>query len=138
MRRSVPLICLPLCALAVSGCAKTVSTANFKGEQHEVAQAISNLQSNATTGEEKKICDEQLAAAVVERLGGAKGCEKALKNQLNEVDSLELTVESVHTATAGKDATATVKSIYEGKNHAGTLTLLKEGGKWKISQLAGL
>jgi hypothetical protein len=138
MRRPVPLICLPLCALALSACARTVSTAAFKGEQHEVAQAIANLQSNATTGEEKKICDEQLAAAVVERLGGAKGCEKALKNQLTEVDSLELTVEKVHTGAADKAATAEVEGIYEGKKHASTVTLVKEGGKWKVSQLSGL
>jgi hypothetical protein len=138
VRRFVPLICLPLCALCLSACAKTVSTAGFKGEQHEVAQSISNLQSDATTGEEKKICDEQLAATVVKRLGGAKDCEKAIKNQLNEVDSLELTVESVHTTAAGNSANAEVKSIYEGKEHPSTLTLVKEGGKWKVSRLSGL
>ena len=135
MRRSLPLICLPLCALALSACTKSVSTAAFKGEQHEVAQAISDLQSNATTGEEQKICEEQLAAAVVARLGGAKGCEKALKSQLTEVDSLEALVESVTVSPDGKTATAQVKSVHEGKKATSTLALVNEGGKWKISGL---
>jgi len=136
VRRYLSLVCLPLCAFALGACSRAVSTAGFKGEQHEVAQAIANLQSNATTGEEKKICKEQLAAAVVTRLGGLAGCEKAIKNQLNEIDSLELTVEAVHTTVAGKSATAEVKSIYEGKKHTSKVTLLKEGKDWKISQLS--
>jgi hypothetical protein len=138
VRRRLPLICVPLCALSLSACARAVSTSGFKGEQHEVAQSIANLQSDATTGEEKKICSEQLAAAVVERLGGLKGCEKAIKNQLEEIDSLELTVESVHTTAAGKSATAKVKSVYEGKKQTHTVTLVKEGKDWKVSQLSGV
>ena len=49
------------------------------------------------------------------RLGGAKGCEAAIKSQLTEVDSLEVTVEVGDVATGGKSASARVKSIHEGK-----------------------
>jgi hypothetical protein len=133
MRRLLALLCLPLCAVTVAACGSTVSTAGFKGEQHEVAQTISNLQADATAGEEKKICADDLAAALVARLGGAKGCEQATKNQLAEVDSLEVTVQSVKVAGGGTTASAEVKSIYEGKSHPGTVSLVKEGGKWKIS-----
>jgi copper chaperone CopZ len=135
MRRSLALLCLPLSAVVLAACGSTVSVAGFKGEQHEAAQTISNLQADATAAEQKKICAEDLAGAVVRRLGGAKGCEAAIKNQLAEVDSLEVSVQSVHVTPGAKAATAEVKSIREGKNRISAVSLVKEGGKWKISGL---
>jgi len=135
MRRPLALLCLPLSALALSACGNTVSTAAFKGTPHEVAQTIANLQSDATTVEEKKICADDLASAVVTRLGGTKGCEKAIKNQLAEITNLEVRVESVKVASGATTATAAVRSVHEGKSKAGTLSLVKEGRKWKISGL---
>jgi len=135
MRRPLALICLPLSALALAACGSTVSTAGFKGAQHEVAQTIANFQAAATAAEEKKICTEDLAAPLVARLGGAKACEAAIKSQLTEVDSLEATVESVKLGAGGKTATAQVKSVHEGKKTTSPLALVDEGGKWKISGL---
>jgi hypothetical protein len=134
VRRST-LICLPLLALGLTACGSTVSTSAFKGEQHEVAQTISVLQNAATTGEQKRICDELLAGAVVTRLGGAKSCEKAIKNQLAEIDNLQVSVQSVQVASGSTSATARVASVYEGKTRAGKLSLVKEGKHWKISGL---
>jgi hypothetical protein len=135
MRRLPALLCLPSCALALSACASTVSTASFKGEQHKVAQTIANLQADATAGEQKKICTEDFAAAVVAKLGGSKGCEEAIKKQLAEIDSLEVSVQSVKLAAGGASATAAVRSIYEGKTRPSSISLVKETGKWKISAL---
>lgn len=135
MRRLPALLCLPLSALALGACARTVSTSAFKGAQQEAAQAISNLQSDATTAEQKKICTNDLAAALVARLGDTRGCEKAIKAQLAEVDSLEVSVESVHVASSGTSATAQVKSIHEGKTKASAVSLVKEGRKWKVAGL---
>ncbi len=135
MRRLPVLLCLPPLALVLSACGTTVSTAGFKGEQHEVAQTVSNLQADATAGEQKKICGDDLAAAVVSRLGGSKGCEEAIKKQLAEIDSLEASVQSVKLAAGNTSATAAVTSIYEGKKRPSTVSLVKEGGKWKISGL---
>lgn len=134
MRRLLALLCLPLSALALAACgATTVSTSGFKGQQHEVAQTISNLQADATAGEQSKICANDLAAALVRKLGGAKRCETAIKHQLAEVDSLEASVQSVTVAAAGRGATAQVKSIHEGKSRTSAVSLVEEGGKWKIS-----
>jgi hypothetical protein len=143
MRRLLALLCGPLLALGLAACGNTVSTAGFKGEQHEVAQTISNLQSNATAGEEKKICADDLASAVVAHLGGTKGCEAAIKTQLAEVDNLEVSVLSVKLGTAGKagaagkadTAVAQVKSIQAGKTAPSAVSLVKEGGKWRISSV---
>ena len=74
-------------------------------------------------------------AAVVKRLGGAKRCEKAIKDQLAEIDSLEAKVESIQLGAAGTTATARVKSTHAGKSRVSTVMLVKEGGKWKVSAL---
>jgi Domain of unknown function (DUF4878) len=134
VRRPLAVLCLPLSALALSACASNaVSTAGFTGQQHAVAQTISNLQAHATDAEQKKICTEDLAAAAVKRLGGAKRCEAAIKSQLAEIDNFEVSVKSVHVHAA--TATAQVKSIHEGKSRLSSVSLVKEGGKWKVAAL---
>jgi hypothetical protein len=135
MRRPLTVLCVPLAALGLAACGSSVSTSAFKGEQHEVAQTISDFQTAATTGEEKKLCGELFAAALVARLGGAKGCEKAIKNQLAEIDNLQVSVQSVRVSAGNTGATANVGSVYEGKTRAGKLSLVKEGKHWKIAGL---
>ncbi len=140
MRRQLSLLCACAlactCALALAACAKTVSTAGFKGAEQEVAETIKNLQADATAGEQKKICANDVATSVVKGLGGAKDCESAIKSQLSEIDSLELTVQSIKIAPTGTTATANVKSVHAGKSRASTLSLVKEGGKWKIASVS--
>jgi hypothetical protein len=135
IKRALLLLCAPSLALGISACASTSSVSSFKGEEHAVAQAISNLQSYGTAGEAQKICSDLLSSTVTKRLSPAKGgCKQALKNQLSQVDTPEVTVEKVqlHGATG---ATAEVKSTYAGKAKLTTITLVKEDGAWKISKL---
>src|ERR1700676_1370102 len=99
--RTSALLCPLLLALGLAACGTTVSTAGFKGEEHEVAQAISNLQTDATAGDQHKLCANDLAGPVVARFRGAApgsagtgasataGCEKVIKRQLAEVDTLD-------------------------------------------------
>jgi hypothetical protein len=133
--RALAFPVLALSALALSACGSAVSTSGFKGEQHEAAQAISNLQSDATAADQKKICANDLAASIVTKLGGASGCETAIKNQLAEVDSLEVNIQSIKIAAGGTGASASVKSIYSGKKGLHSVSLVREGGKWKVSGL---
>jgi hypothetical protein len=134
MRRTLlTLLCLPLSAIGLTACGSTAATAGFTGAKHEVAQTIADLQNDATAAEQKKICTNDLAASIVSKLGGSKGCEKAIKNQLTEVDNLETSVKSVQLAADGNSATAQVKSIHEGKTATSTVALIKEGAKWKIA-----
>jgi copper chaperone CopZ len=133
MRRPFALLCLPLSALALAACGSTSATAGFKGEQHNAAQTIANLQNDATAAEQKKICANDIDAALVSKLGGSRHCEAAIKAQLTEVDNLETTVKSVQIAAGGSTASAQVRSIHEGKAATSTVSLVKEGGKWKIS-----
>jgi copper chaperone CopZ len=122
-------------AAALGACGATTSSAGFSGEQHNAAQAVANLQSDATSGDQKKICSNDLAGGVVTRLGGQGACEKAIKEQLAQISNLETTVESVHISPDGKTATAQVKSIHEGKSRVSGVTLVKEGGSWRLSAL---
>jgi hypothetical protein len=122
-----------LLAFAVAACGSTVATSNFTGEQHEVAQAISNLQSDTRAAEQQKVCENDLAGPVVARLSAAPGgCKQAIKGQLAEIDNFDVTVESVQITAAKRTASARVKSVYNGKKRARTVSLVFEGGKWKI------
>jgi hypothetical protein len=133
-RRALALPCGALFAFGLSACAKSVSTSGLNGEAKAAAETIKNLQTDVTAGDEKKICQNDLAKAVVSKLDASGGgCEKAIKSQLTQVDSFEVTVEAMQ--VSGSTATAHVKSIYSGKGRKGTLSLAKEGGKWKISSL---
>ncbi len=135
IKRALPLFCAPLLALGISACASTSSVSSFKGEEHAVAQVIANLQSYGTAGEAQKICSDLLSSAVTTRLSSAPGgCKQALKSQLSQVDTPEVTVEKVqlHGATG---ATAEVKSTYAGKAKLTDVTLVKENGAWKLSKL---
>ena len=134
MTRTLPTATLACAlALALSACASTTSTSNFKGTEQQAAQAVANLQSAASAGEGSKICADDLTHAIVSELGGAKGCEKAIKSQLAQVDSLETTIESVKVAADGSSATATVKAIRYGKKSLETVALVKEGRSWRVS-----
>jgi hypothetical protein len=135
VKRLSALSCAAALATALAACGSTVSTSSFKGAQHEVAQTISDLQADATAGDEKKVCGRDLAAAVLTRLGGKAGCEKAIKQQLNELDNLETTVSSIQLTGAAR-ATATVKSVYSGKKRTATISLVKEGSRWKVAAIS--
>ena len=135
LKRALLLLCAPLLALGASACASTSTLSTFKGEDHAVAQVVSDLQSYGTAGEAQRICTNLLASTVTARLHSAPGgCKHALKEQLSQVDTPEVTVEKVqlHGVTG---ATAEVKSTYAGKAKLTTVTLVKEDGAWKISKL---
>jgi len=138
VKRALALLCVPLLAAGVAACGSASGIAGFKGEEHNVAQTISNLQADATARDEGKVCDNDLASTVVTRLDAAAGgCKQAIKDQLSEVDTFELTVESVQVNDSGKvpTATARVKSVHAGKTELSTVSLVKEDGQWKISSL---
>ncbi|HTA14971.1 MAG TPA: hypothetical protein VK781_08955 [Solirubrobacteraceae bacterium] len=135
MLPSLRQLTVGLCALALpiglAACGETASTGNFKGESHNVAQTVSNFQSDATAGNQKKLCQNDLASTITARLQSSGGCQATLKEQLHEIDALNLTIESI--SVNGTGAIAHVKSTYSGKSRITTLTLVKEGSHWKIS-----
>ena len=137
LTRTLLLLCCAPPALGLGACAKSVSTSSFKGEQHNVAQTVANLQSDVTSSDQKKICSRDLSSSLVKRLNAAPGgCRRAIKNAQGEIDpGLEVKVQSVHLAgtPAARTATASVKSTFEGKKRRSTLSLTFESGSWKLS-----
>jgi hypothetical protein len=133
IRPILAVICALAFAVGVSACAETASTGKFKGESHNVAQTVSNFQTDATAEDEKKLCEDDLAATLTVKLARVGGCQTVLKAQLHEIDALSLTIESI--LVSGNHALAHVKSTYSGKNRVTVLTLAKEGSHWKISGL---
>jgi Putative lumazine-binding len=132
MKRSCSLIAVPLLALGVAACGSVVSTGNFKGEAHAVAQRISDFQADVTAASEQKLCRVDLSRAARARLNVSGGtCTQALKHQLGSIDSYELTVEKI--TVSGTTATARVKSVWSGKLRSTTLALVKEGSIWRIA-----
>jgi hypothetical protein len=126
-------ICALAFAVGVSACAETASTGKFSGESHNVAQTVSNFQTDATAEDEKKLCDNDLAATLTTKLARVGGCQTVLKAQLHEIDALGLKIESI--VVSGNNALAHVKSTHSGKNRVTALALVKEGSHWKISGL---
>ena len=136
-KRALVLPCAAVIALGLSACAKTVSTNGLSGEAKDAAETIKALQSDVTAGDEKKVCENDLAKTLVTKLDAAEGgCQKAVKDQLAEIDSLELNIDTVQVTSAARTANATVTSVYAGKKRKSTLSLVKEGDKWKISALS--
>jgi hypothetical protein len=124
-------LCALTLALGVSACGETASTSSFKGESHKVAETVSNLQTDATALDQKKVCENDLATTLRARLGGTSKCQTNLKNQLREIDAFTMSIQSI--AVNGTKATARVKSTYSGKSRVTTLLLVKEGSHWKVS-----
>jgi hypothetical protein len=128
--RAIPLL---LVVPALAGCAtSSVGGTSYTGVSKNVVQTISNLQSDSNSRNLSNICNKDLATAIVAKLGPAK-CQSEIGDQLNEVDNYNLTVENV--SVKGTMASATVKSIVNGKNKLDTLHLVLEGGAWKVSGL---
>jgi hypothetical protein len=133
-KRAAALALAPLVATGVAACGSTVSTGSYKGASAAVVQRIADFQTDVTAGEDKKLCSQDLAAAVSTRLQAAGGsCSQALKNQLGAIDNYELAVESI--AVHGTSATARVKSTWSGKQRTTTMGLVKEDGVWRIDTL---
>jgi hypothetical protein len=133
-KRLSAIVLAALSALALAACGTTVSTSGYKGEKEAVAKRVSEFQSDASASEEKKVCENDLAATVKARLQTAGNtCQSALKHQLSQIDTLELKIKSI--AVQGNKASARVTSTWSGKTRESTLALVKEGSAWRIAAL---
>ncbi|HEY7951520.1 MAG TPA: hypothetical protein VID70_00940 [Solirubrobacteraceae bacterium] len=132
--KPLALAALALSALVLAACGETVSTEKYKGEEKAVAQRISDFQSDATASDEKKVCENDLAAGVKAKLQTAgSSCQNALKHQLSQIDTLELKIKSI--AVKGNTAVAHVTSTWSGKTKESIVALNREGTTWRIAAL---
>ena len=125
-------------ALGLAACGQaTVDTGSLQGDAKSVAQTISDLQKDAQSRDQNKVCKNDLASSVVANLARNGGsCPSALSGQLKEIDNFDLALASAKAVQVnGTTATAKVKSTSAGKTRYDTLTLVKEGNRWKVSGL---
>lgn len=141
MARPARFLVTAALALGVAGCgaqAAEDSSTDFRGDERLVAQAVEDLQEAAQGNEAKRLCDEVLARALVQRFnaaGGQDGCAGAVEDAVRDADSFELTVEDV--TVTGQRATARVKAEAGDRDETDTIELVREGDRWKVSALQG-
>ncbi len=130
---------LALVALAGCGTGGTVSTTGLTGPEQQIATTIANFQSDAETNAASKVCDNDLAASIVQALStGGHTCADVISSQLKVVDSFDLALVAHSIKVNGDTATAEVEDTQSGKTtHIDTITLVKSGSTWKISRLGG-
>lgn len=125
-------------ALAACGGSEPDSSSKFKGEEKLVANAIEDLQSAGEKRDGERICRELLSPRVVQAIdqaGGRKNCAARIEDSLDDADVFQLTVRSV--TVKGNSATAVVASDDGNeKDRVDTMTLVKQGKRWKIDSLA--
>jgi hypothetical protein len=136
MHRSL-LILAAVAAFAAAGCtaqsSSKDSSGKFTGQQRLVANTVEDFESAASKGDQDRICRDLLAKALVDQYAKHGGtCEKAVDGALKDADTFGLTVESVN--IAGQQATARVKADHGKKDVLRTLTLVKQGTGWRISE----
>ena len=93
----------------------------------------------ATSHDTAKICNTILASGLAAKLNQASGgCQRAIGNQLDDADNFDVTVVKggITVAPSGQMATAQVKSTVSGHDHVDTLTLVNQGGSWRISGIS--
>src|SRR5947209_2241332 len=110
--RPLTLAALLATAATVAGCGASSakdSASSFKGPQHDVVQAVENLQSDGQKKDAKAICKNLLTAELVQKIRAASGaCDKALGDALDDTDVFELQVQRV--LINGANAQAQVQS----------------------------
>ena len=141
VRRLALIGSVALAGVTLAGCGtSTVTTSSFTGPARSVAQTISDFQNDGETHNDSKLCEQDLATAIVDKLASpGRTCATVISKQLNEVDTFDLSLVTVRVndATSPPTATARVKDTRNGVSHMDTLTLVKEGSRWKISGLIG-
>jgi hypothetical protein len=128
------VLLLPLLALA--GCAPTggsgVDTGRFQGDAKNVARALSDLTDAARRKDGQRACAELLSRRIVDALGQAGGCQKAMDEQFKDADAFTLDVKAIQ--VDGDRATARVSSDFNGDKRVTTIPLVRESRSWRIDQ----
>jgi hypothetical protein len=107
---------------------------DFDAQQQEVVDRIGEFGDATATQNYKKLCNELLSKSA-QKIGG--DCVKTFSQTGAQLKDFKITVQSVKigkdgkTATAVVDVTSNVNKAVQSQN----LSLIKEGGEWRIQIL---
>ena len=126
--RLVPVALAGL-ALLVSGCGQSDSRddVSFTGTQKQVADAIDSFSKAAKDEEPTRICRGMLAEALQ-----SADCKAKVQQAIDDTDQFAIDVRAVN--VKGDTATAKVITGTGDAERTTTMTLVKEGTSWRISQ----
>lgn len=124
-------------ALLIAGCGGEASSAgNFEGEERAVADAVEEVQTAAQRGDAEKLCRDLLAKSLRDRAGQAgTSCDKEIEKAVDDADSFDLDVRTV--TVTGTTARAEVRGEAGEETRSGTIELVKEDGRWRVSSFSG-
>lgn len=119
------------------GSAKKVvveSNQDMSAEQQAVVARIGDFADATANHNYKKLCNDLLSKQA-RKIGG--DCVKTFSQTGAQIKDFKITVKSVKVNPDGKSASANVDvdSNTGGAKQAQTLTMVKEGGKWRIQIL---
>lgn len=139
MRPVATAIALALLASGVGACGGSDAEDTAADEQR-VTEVLTAYGAALEGGRSDEICTELFAPVLVEELESMGGCEQVL-GQAPEPDAFGLSVDEVTvegtTATAEVTVTGAATAGSEGgpDEAQGSVTLLKEGETWRISEI---
>ena len=125
-----------LIALPVAGCGGTSGDGakDFQGESKAVAQTIQDLEQAGSRRDGTKICRDLLASALTRQLIEAgSDCRRTVEDSLKDADAYDLEVRDVK--VSGTTARAQVRAEAGDRKQDATVALVKERGRWRISDL---
>lgn len=108
--------------------------AEFDAQQQEVVDRIGEFGDATADQDYKKLCEDLLSKSA-QKIGG--NCEKTFSQSGAQLKDFKITVKSVKIDKTGKEATAVV-DVTSNVNKAvqsQDLSLIKEGGEWRIQIL---
>jgi hypothetical protein len=127
-----------LAAVALAGCttAGTQAGKDFTGAQADVAQVVADLQEAGQRQDAERICSQILASTLVDQLGSeGTSCTQEVDKATKDADDFGLEVLDV--TVTGTTATARVRNGAEGRAETRNLRFVREGNRWKVSELTG-
>lgn len=121
-------------ALGEEGKVVVDSESGFDAEQQEVIETITAFGDATANKDYKALCNELLSEEA-SNIGG--DCEKTFSKTGEALSDFKLTIKSVNVNEDGKTASAevSVTSNVSPEPQVQTLSLVKEGGKWRIQIL---
>lgn len=108
--------------------------AEFDAQQQEVVDRIGEFGDATADQDYKKLCNDILSKSA-QKIGG--DCVKTFSQSGEQLKDFKITVKSVEVDKSGKEATAVV-DVTSNVNKAvqsQDLSLIKEGGEWRIQIL---
>lgn len=139
MRLVASAVAVLLLAAAIGACGGS-DEEEIAAEQQRVTEVLTAYGAAVEGGRADEVCAELFAPSLVEELEAMGGCEEAL-GEAPAPDSFGLSVDEVTidgtTATAQVTVTGAAMPGAEGEPEEaqGSVTLLKEGEEWRISEI---